>query len=80
MIVVCRCGQKSRIKTLTTVDRVRCASCKAQLAPEVHRQAKRNAAIVLEIAAVLFAKPEAKWTREEETIARILATHEKEKP
>lgn len=76
MIVVCTCGQKSRIKTLSHVDRLRCGSCKAQLAPEIHRQATRNAGIVLEVATVLYAKPEARWTHEEEVIARILHAHE----
>jgi uncharacterized paraquat-inducible protein A len=77
MIVVCTCGQKLRIKQLKTIDEARCPKCRTMLGKEAHRQAERNSAIVLEIAAVLHAKPESTWTKEEEVIARIFHAHER---
>jgi hypothetical protein len=75
VIVVCNCGQKNRVKDLTKVDRLRCPQCKTLLGEEVNKQAARNAKIVLEIATLLFAKPEDTWTPEEEVVARIVHAH-----
>ena len=79
MIVVCRCGVKSRIRDLATASRMRCATCKEMLGPEIHRQAARNANIVLEVAAVLADRIDKRivGTPEgEELIAQIIARHE----
>lgn len=76
MIVVCKCGQKSRVKDFTATDRLRCGACKSMLTDVVVKQAARNANVVLEVAAYLLAKPIHEWTKEEETIARILHAHE----
>lgn len=76
MIVVCKCGQKNRLKNLAAIDKLVCGKCKAQLAPEANRQAIRNANIVLELAAVLANKNERAWTKEEDVIARIVHAHE----
>ena len=74
MIVVCECGQHLRIRDLTKVAQIRCPTCKTMANDEAHRQAERNANIVLEIAAALFTKTE--WTDEEVRISRILAAHD----
>jgi hypothetical protein len=76
MIVVCPCGQKNRLRNLANIDKMVCGACKKSLAPEANRQATRNAGIVLELAAWLHAKPESKWTKEEEIIARMFHHHE----
>jgi hypothetical protein len=78
MIVVCNCGQKSRIRDLSIVAKLRCAACKELLTTEAHRQAARNADVVLELTAMLMAKSDAQWTPEEEVIVRILQAHEQE--
>lgn len=78
MIIVCTCGQRSRVRKLVDIDRIRCAKCKASLSEEAHRQAARNANIVLDIAAVLFSKNEQQWTSGETLIAGVMAKHERE--
>ena len=75
MIVVCECGQHLRIRDLTKVAQIRCPTCKTMANDEAHRQAERNANIVLEIAAALFTKP-GEWTEEEVRISRIFAVHD----
>lgn len=77
MVVVCTCGARLRVKKLAHIDTSRCPKCRTMLGNEAHRQAERNANIVLEIANLLYVKPEKTWTREEEIIARILHAHEK---
>ena len=74
MIVVCECGQKSRVKDLSLVNKLRCASCQLPLGPEVHRQAARNADIVLQLTASLEAKEH--WTFSESMVAFVIAHHE----
>lgn len=76
MIVVCKCGQKSRVRDFTATDRLRCGACKTMLKDTVIKQATRNADIVLELTAYLFNKHELTWTKEEEIIARIIHAHQ----
>jgi len=75
MIVVCTCGTKSRIRDLSLVHKTRCAHCKTMLGPEAHRQAERNAAIVLEVATLLWGKLK-RLTPSDELIANVLARHQ----
>jgi hypothetical protein len=78
MIVVCACGQKSRIRDVTQAASVRCSKCKTMLQAQIQRQANRNAAIVLDVAAVLAHRMDTdELTREELTLAKILTQHEK---
>lgn len=76
MIMVCECGTRLRIKHLAQIDSVRCPSCKAMVGKEAHRQAERNANIVLDIAALLDSKDEKTWTAEEDAIAQIMGRHQ----
>lgn len=77
MIVVCPCGQKSRCRNLEDANRIRCSACRAMLGPQIHRQAARNADIVLAVAALLAVKElQGRLTGEEELIANVLAHHE----
>ena len=74
MIVVCECGTRLRIKQLSRVDDTRCPTCKTMASKEAHRQAERNAAIILELASLMYSKDT--WTPEEEHIVHIMQTHE----
>ena len=77
MIVVCPCGQKSRIVDLSTVNKIRCRVCRQALGAEATRQAARNAHIVLAVAAILTAKErQGCLTKEEDTIAHVFAQYE----
>lgn len=76
MIVVCDCGQKSRIRKLVDAERTRCAACKTNLGFLIHRQAERNAAIVLEVASVLLENLDSQPAFE--LIAQVFARHQKE--
>lgn len=74
MTVVCLCGAHLRIK-LASVTTSRCPKCKTMIGSEAERQATRNADIVLDIAARLYAKPENTWTKEETEIAALIHFH-----
>lgn len=78
MIVVCPCGTKLRVKDFTHAHKMRCPHCKTMLGPEITRQATRNAAIVLDAAAILAQKMDAnRLTPEEELLVRVFAQHER---
>jgi len=78
MIVVCnQCGTHSRVRDLALAHRVRCATCKTMLGPEVQRQADRNAAIVLELAAFLLYKIK-RLNTGDELVAEVLTRHQRE--
>lgn len=79
MIVVCSCGQKSRVRDVTKAHLLRCGGCKQMLQAEIQRQANRNAAIVLDLAAVVLDRVNKNTITEPETIiAGIMSRHETE--
>lgn len=79
MIVVCTCGQKSRVKQIEHSHKIRCGNCKQSLVDVTRRQAARNANIVLDVAAILANKLDTgRITPEEELIAQIFAKHERD--
>ena len=77
MIIVCKCGVKSRVRDIANANRVQCSKCKTLLHDEANRQAARNADIVLEVAALLnFKDQQGLLSKEDELIGTILARHE----